>query len=181
MFLCSRLIRVLDLECWWGGFSVTPSLGADHISHVWGVSFSVEGSRSFLLQLIIWSDHVQALWCRWPHSSTLFNRFVDLGAWSVWLVKHSLLALMINVLEAKEILWAVNALSKNGAVCYYLSTIFSSIKMVAPRGREEPHFRVVLDHGVTATSLPSGIVECVELALVLITGSCLKSILAILR
>ena len=97
---------------------------------------------------------------------------------------YSLLALLPTwkILQPKKILGAVNTLGKDGAISDNLSTIFSRKNMVASRGGEKLHFRIiVVDHGVTAASLPSCIVECVELAEILITSCCLKPILAILR
>ena len=62
--VCSLLlIWVFNIRLRWGRFSVTPPLGADHVSHVGRPRVSIERSRHpFLMQLVVWSNDVQALW-----------------------------------------------------------------------------------------------------------------------
>lgn len=78
-------------------------------------------------------------------------------------------------------MWAVYTLSNDGAVCDSLPIVFSGYNMIASRGGEKLHFRlIIISHSITAASLPSCIVECIKITEILITSSCLEAILAIL-
>ena len=90
---------------------------------------------------------------------------MDLGAWPVRLVIDALLTFLtaIDVLQPQNILRAVDALSENCAVGDVLAAILCD-HVVASRGREKLHLRIVLNHGVAATPVASSVMKCVELA-----------------